>query len=154
MSNAVTVRDARVQETLLLAEAVIAQPLFLRYGVVAAELARGMDAGRASGDGLLVAEDDAVRGFAWFQPRGGLALGGYLRLIALVPGQESRGVGAALLDEVERRVPGRHMFLLVSAFNEGGQRFYARRGYVERGRLPGLLLPDVDEVLMYRRLRD
>ncbi|MEO6950964.1 MAG: GNAT family N-acetyltransferase [Polyangia bacterium] len=154
MSTAITVREARSGESQALAEAVIAQPLFTRHGVAAADLARGMAAGQASGDGLLVAEDEVVRGFAWFQPRGGLALGGYLRLIALVPGQESRGVGAALLDEVERRVPGRHMFLLVSGFNEAAQRFYARRGYVERGRLPGLLKPEIDEVLMYRRLRD
>ncbi len=152
---AITVRDACPGEALALAEAVVGQPLFARYGVVAAELARGMEAGQGSGDGVIVAaEDGVIRGFAWFQPRGGLALGGYLRLIALVPGQESRGTGAALLDEVEHRVPGRHMFLLVSAVNDAAQRFYARRGYVECGRLPGLLRPEVDEVLMYRRLRD
>jgi ribosomal protein S18 acetylase RimI-like enzyme len=46
-----------------------------------------------------------------------------------------------------------HAFLLVSDFNEGAQRFYEREGYVRVGALPGLVLPDVAEVLYWRRLR-
>ena len=40
-----------------------------------------------------------------------------------------------------------------SALVEGAVRFYARAGYAERGRLPGLVLADVDELIYHKRLR-
>ena len=42
--------------------------------------------------------------------------------------------------------------LLVSDFNDGAQRFYARHGYVQVGRLPALVASNVDELLFWRRL--
>ena len=73
----------------------------------------------------------------------------------MFPGCESRGLGARLMDEVERRTAeaSRHLFLLVSSHNEGARRFYARRGYVETGTLPALVRADIDEVIMWKRLR-
>ncbi len=46
-----------------------------------------------------------------------------------------------------------HAFLLVSDFNEDAQRFYEREGYLRVGPLPGLVLPDVAELLYWKRLR-
>jgi GNAT superfamily N-acetyltransferase len=149
------VRDARPDELPALAAAVAEQPLLVRYQVVAERLARDLDSACAARQ-LLVAEEEegAALGFAWFLPSGTFGAGGYLKLIALVPGQEGRGTGAALLDEVERRVAAssRTLFLLVSHWNEGARRFYAGRGYAEVGCLPGFVRADTDEIVCMKRL--
>lgn len=150
------IRDARADELDALARAACAQPLLQRYGVAPDRLAADLRAALARGDGVLVVEDGGrAAGFAWFLPSGTFALGGYLRLITLVPGAESRGLGAALLDEVERRVAphGRALFLLVSHWNDAARRFYAARGYVEVGTVPKLVRDDTDEVIYFKRLR-
>ncbi len=150
------IRDARADEVGAIADAVAGQPLLARYGTTRAALATSLGAALARGEGLLVADDEgAIAGMAWFTASGMFgALGGYLRLIAVATGQEGRGTGAQLLDEVERRVAtsSRRLFLLVSHFNQGARRFYAARGYAEAGRLEGLVVADVDEILMWRRL--
>jgi ribosomal protein S18 acetylase RimI-like enzyme len=150
----VIVRDAAPADLPHLAP-VADQPLLARYGTTRGGLAGALADALSRGDGLLVADAPGPVGFAWYLPSGTLALGGYLRLIALLPGHESRGVGSLLLDEVERRVTltSPHLFLLVSHFNEAAQRFYTRRGYASVGTLPSLVRPDIDEILMWRRLR-
>jgi GNAT superfamily N-acetyltransferase len=150
------VRPARADELPALAAAVAPQPLLARYGVTAAGLARDLDAALARAEPILVADDDGTpAGFAWFLHQGTFASGGYLRLIALVPGREGHGAGAALLDAVEREVAtrARHLFLLVSHWNDGARRFYARRGYLEAGTLPAFVRPDTDEIICWKRLR-
>ncbi len=130
-------------------------PLMLRYGRDAAALTRALEAARARGEGLLVADDGAPRGLAWFLSSGTLALGGYLRLIAVLPGSEGKGTGVALLRafEAETARLSAHAFLLVSDFNDGAIRFYEREGYARVGAMPGLVVPDVAEMLYWKRLR-
>jgi ribosomal protein S18 acetylase RimI-like enzyme len=150
-----TIRAARASDLAPLARSLAGQPLLERYGTDAAALERSLSSALARGDGLAVAEEaGAPRGLAWFLVEGTFALGGYLKLIALAPGAEGRGLGGALLDEVERQVAARsrHLFLLVSHFNDGARRFYARRGYREAGALPSLVREGIDEVVMWRRL--
>ena len=147
----IAVRPARADELDALAAAVAPQPLLVRYEITAARLGRLLGDALRRGEPIVVAAKDdggAPLGFAWFQTRGTFAAGGYLRLIAVAPGDESRGVGAALLDAVERAVAveARHLFLLVSHWNEGARRFYARRGYDEVGRLPAFVRADTDEI--------
>jgi ribosomal protein S18 acetylase RimI-like enzyme len=154
----IAVRLARVEELDALAAAVAPQPLLVRYEITAVRLARLLGDALGRGEPVLVApaeEDAAPLGFAWFQTRGTFAAGGYLRLIAVTPGDESRGVGAALLDAVERAVAveSRHLFLLVSHWNDGARRFYARRGYDEVGCLPAFVRPDADEIICCKRVR-
>jgi GNAT superfamily N-acetyltransferase len=60
-----------------------------------------------------------------------------LRLIAVAADAQGQGIGAALL---------------VSDFNIAAQRVYQRRGYQQVGTLPGLVLPDVDELCFWKRL--
>jgi ribosomal protein S18 acetylase RimI-like enzyme len=149
------IREPRAEELAPLAARIAPQPLLQRYGVTAEGLARDLVAGLERGDGLLVAEEGGVPvGLVWFLTAGTFGLGGYLRLIALQPGAEGRGLGGALLLEVERCVAARSraLFLLVSHFNEGARRFYAARGYREAGVLPGMVRPEVDEVILYKRL--
>lgn len=150
------IREARKDEVSAIARATAHQPLLARYGVTEDGLARDLARALDAGDGVLVCvEDDAIVGFASYLAKGGLGVGGYLKLIALRPGHEAGGRGRALLDEVERRVSAesRHMFLLVSDFNERAQRFYERAGYVQRGALPGFVKPEVTELLYWKRLR-
>lgn len=156
-ADGLVVRAARVDELAALAAAVAPQPLLVRYEITAERLARLLGDAIARGEPVVVAArgDDAPLGFAWFQTRGTFAAGGYLRLIAVAPGDVSRGVGAALLDAVERAVAvdSRHLFLLVSHWNEGARRFYARRGYDEVGRLPAFVRADTDEIICSKRVR-
>lgn len=130
-------------------------PLMIRYrrdeGKIAADLREAL----ARGDGLLVEEAGGrVRGLAWFLTGGTFAMGGYLRLIALVPDALGSGAGARLLQafEAEVRTTSRHAFLLVSDFNAAAQRFYERHGWTRMGALPALVLPDVAELVYWKRL--
>jgi ribosomal protein S18 acetylase RimI-like enzyme len=152
----ITVRDARADELDALAHAVAPQPLLQRYEIAPDRLATLLREAHERGDPLIVAEElGRARGFCWFLPSLTLGAGGYLRLIALEPGSEGHGLGAALLDELERRVSqsSKHLFLLVSHWNEGARRFYARRGYSEVGRLPAFVRADTDEIICWKRLR-
>jgi GNAT superfamily N-acetyltransferase len=82
-------------------------------------------------------------------------MGGYLRLIAVLDGEQGRGTGAALLAAYEAAVArsSAHGFLLVSDFNAPAQRFYERHGWTRVGAIPRLVLPDVDELVYWKRLR-
>jgi ribosomal protein S18 acetylase RimI-like enzyme len=152
----VKIRPLAAADVPALAEGLAALPLMIRYARDAAALARSLEAALARGEGLLVADDGGgPAGLAWFLPAGTLAMGGYLKLIAVLGGGEGKGVGKALLRafEAETERTSAHAFLLVSDFNEGAQRFYEREGYLRVGGLPGLVLPDVSEVLYWKRLR-
>jgi ribosomal protein S18 acetylase RimI-like enzyme len=146
------VRDARADELDALAAAVAPQPLLQRYQVSVARLTADLHTAAEHHQLLVADEEGSARGFAWYLPTGTFGGGAYLRLIALVPGCEGRGLGAALLDEVERRVAPRNLFLLVSHWNEGARRFYASRGYQEVGRLVAYLRADTDEIICVKRL--
>lgn len=130
-------------------------PLLVRYGRSAAALEASLSAALARGERLLVAEEDgAVAGLAWFLPTGTLALGGYLRLLAVLGPYQRLGVGTDLLAayEAETARASAHAFLLVAADNKAAQRFYRRHGYRRVGRLPELVLPGQDEALYWKRL--
>src|SRR5262249_1280350 len=150
MTAAFTIRPARHDELPALCAAVAPQRLLLRYEITAARLQQLLGDALGRGEPVLVADDGAgARGFACVLRSGTLGVGGYLRLIALCPGSEGGGAGAALLDAVEADVAAhaRHLFLLVSHWNEGARRFYARRGYAEVGRLPAFVRADTDEII-------
>ena len=149
------IRPARREELSQLATAVATQELFVRYEISPTRLGQLLAEAIDRGEPVLVAADEGgVHGFAWYLYAGTLGVGGYLRLIALAPGSEGRGAGAALLDAVEADVAtrARHLFLLVSDWNEGARRFYARRGYAEVGRLPAFVRADTDEIICWKRL--
>ncbi len=96
------IRPLAPSEIPALAEGLAALPLMTRYRRDAGALSRALESARARGDGLLVADEGGVpRGLAWFVPSGTLALGGYLKLIAVLPGGEGKGTGAVLLRAFE-----------------------------------------------------
>ncbi len=151
-----TIRPAADADVAPLAAGLAALPLMIRYGRTEPRLAADLQAALGRGDGLLVAEEaGALRGVAWFLRSGTLGVGGYLRLLAVLAGAQGGGTGAALLQAFEAEVAkaSAHAFLLVSDFNDGAQRFYARHGYVRVGAMPRLVLSDVDELVYWKRLR-
>jgi GNAT superfamily N-acetyltransferase len=80
--------------------------------------------------------------------------GPYLQTIALDPGLQGAGLGGALLEWLEgrARAVSRNLWLLVTEFNTGARRFYARHGFVEIGPIPELIGEGVAEILMRKRL--
>lgn len=130
-------------------------PLLRRYGRSAQKLQGTLEAARERGEGLLIADEQgAPAGLAWFLTTGTLALGGYLRLLAVLEPFQRRGLGAQLLAayEAETARASAHSFLLTSASNAGAQRFYERLGYRRVGLLPSLVVVGEDEALYWKRL--
>jgi len=149
-------RPATAADLPALAEGLARLPLLARYGRTVERLAADLEAALARGDGLLLAvEPRGPAGLAWFLRQGTFGLGAYLRLMAVLPEAQARGVGGALLAafEAEAAAASPHGFLLCSDFNGAAQRFYERHGWRRVGALPGLVLSDVDEVVYWKRLR-
>jgi ribosomal protein S18 acetylase RimI-like enzyme len=121
-------------------------------GYARASLARGLVKDDASLARFAVTVDDAVVGvvclrYPWLR-------GSYLETIALDPSQQGRGLGAAILTwwEERSRTVAPNLWLLVSEFNDGARRFYARHGFVEVAPLLDLVKQGVSEVLMRKQL--
>lgn len=150
-----SVRPLAAEDIPDLAAGLARLPLMVRYRRDEVGIAADLREALARGDGLLVEEAEGrVRGLAWFLTGGTFAMGGYLRLIALVPHALGSGTGTRLLGafEAEAARASRHAFLLVSDFNAAAQRFYERHGWMRVGALPGLVLPDVAELVYWKRL--
>jgi GNAT superfamily N-acetyltransferase len=149
------IRPATTADLPSLADGLARLPLLVRYGRDAARLRTGLAAALERGEGLLLAvERGRPAGLAWFLRQGTLGMGGYLKLMAVLPGAQARGTGTALLEAFEAEVArtSAHGFLLCSDFNAAAQRFYRRRGWRRVGALPGLVLEDVAEVIYWKRL--
>ncbi|HEX9117815.1 MAG TPA: GNAT family N-acetyltransferase [Anaerolineae bacterium] len=132
-----------------------ASPLWIRYGVTFASAGARFAAGLEAAATILVADaGDEIAGFVWCEPRGAFARSGYIPLIGVQPDQTSQGVGARLLAAAEAhfRSVSSDVFLLVSDFNAGAQRFYERQGYHQVGALPDYVLPGITELIYRKRL--
>lgn len=110
--------------------------------------------GRPAHHALLVAEHDStIVGLSWFVERDQLSRGGYLKLFAVAPEVQGKGVAAELLHASETQVFAHSavFFLMVNTQNEQAQHFYARHGYQEMGVIPDYAVPGQDELLMFKR---
>jgi ribosomal protein S18 acetylase RimI-like enzyme len=106
---------------------------------------------------LIAAEAEAKAiplGFLWLAMRGAFDASGYIRLIGVMPGQRSKGIGQKLLTAAEDlvRPAARDMFLLCSDFNVEAQHFYERNGYTQVGALLDYILMGVAELIYRKRL--
>lgn len=150
-----SVRPLQSADIRPLSAALALLPLMQRYNRPASAIAESLEGALTRGDGLLVFDDSGgAQGLSWFLFSGTFALGGYLRLMAVSPHTHRKGIGSALLSAYEAAVAtqSRHTFLLCSDFNIDAQRFYARHGYAQVGRLPNLVIPGVDELIYWKRL--
>lgn len=127
-----------------------------RYGYDAEAAGRDLLYAVSHGDTVFGAfENSTLCGFAWFIEKGAFARSPYLRLIAVDPTAQSRGIGAALLTagEDKFRAKSKFLFLLVSDFNDRGQKFYREQGYEQMGALPNFVLEGTAELLFGKKLR-
>ena len=134
-----------------LARLMTASPLLQRYGMTLGRSRSSLLEGLRERDQLLVAlERGQPLGLAWVITTRALDRAAYLRLLLVAEGHQSRGVGAALLADAERRARAsgcRHLVLLVTTTNRRARTFYARLGYRHVGNLPGFVRPAIGESL-------
>jgi ribosomal protein S18 acetylase RimI-like enzyme len=121
-------------------------------GYSAETLARGLALPHPDLTRYIAVRDGATLGLAaircpWLR-------GAYIELFAVLPRAQGGGVGNALLTHVEAAYRSRtgNLWLLVSGFNARARRFYERNGFGPIGTIPGLVVPDEDEILMRKRL--
>lgn len=140
----------------LLASWMARDALWQRYGqterMIATDFAWALD----RGDLLLVIDTERPAcGFAWCLLAGMFGAFPYLKRIGVDPADTGKGLGGLLLERLEQELRDRQrreLFLLVSDFNTGAQRFYQRNGYHEIGRIPDLAVPGIAEVLFRKQL--
>jgi ribosomal protein S18 acetylase RimI-like enzyme len=96
--------------------------------------------------------DQTAAGFYWSAACGMFCRFPYLRLLSVKPQFRNFGVGARLLNHFEENgfAQAPKVFLAVSDFNAGAQRFYERRGYLRVGSIPDLYKPGIAEILMVK----
>jgi ribosomal protein S18 acetylase RimI-like enzyme len=132
-------------------------PLWQRYAVTEASAAGRFEQGLSRLAMIVVAEQDgAIAGFIWCEPRGAFARSGYIVLIGVQPDLRSQGVGQALMAHAEGELFSvvDDIFLLVSDFNQGAQRFYQRLGYRQVGSIPDYVVLGVTELIYHKRSLD
>ena len=81
--------------------------------------------------------------------------GSYLKILAVLPAYQGRGIGSAALDwlEATARANGdRNQFVVTSAFNSGGLKLYTRHGFTPIAEMPGLIADGETEILLRKRL--
>lgn len=80
--------------------------------------------------------------------------GPYLELLALLPGRQGFGIGAAVLDWMAVEVAGsaNSLWVCTSTFNDRALAFYQRHGFVRVGDLDGLVGPGFTEILLRKRV--
>ena len=134
-----------------LARLMTASPLLQRYAVTLVRARSSLLEAFRERDQLVVAlEGGKPLGLAWVITTRALDRAAYLRLLLVAEGQQSRGLGAALLADAERRARAsgcRHLVLLVTTANRRARTFYARHGYRHVGNLPGFVRPGIGESL-------
>ena len=137
----------------------ITVPLWQRYQLNASDVSAQFAQALKQDHILLVADqapEDRCCGFVWCVPDGAFGRSSYIRLLGVQAEHTGAGIGAALLAQAERTAAeaSGDMFLLVSDFNLAAQRFYRRHGYQQVGAIPGYVLPDVTELIFWKRLHE
>ncbi len=145
-------------DLLVLAHVMAASPLLQRYGVTEEGARASLERAAREGDLLLVAREPATAdplGLAWLIVTPAFNVGAYLRLLLVAEDAQGEGLGAQLLQAAEERVrpQANHLYLLCTADNAGARHFYERHGYHLVGSLPGLVRPEMDEILYHKSLR-
>jgi ribosomal protein S18 acetylase RimI-like enzyme len=147
------------------ARLIAADPLWKRYHItlararrllqeVLAATHRGRGRTGETGEFAVAHTGGQVVGFIWFRLDGTFHHSGYVRWIGVARHVRGHGVGANLMAYAERKIfaRGPNVFLMVSAFNTGAQKFYKRLGYTEIGAVPNYAIRGITERL-FRKTR-
>lgn len=154
--TSVSIRAMTSEDIPILADWMPKIPLWQRYHLTSNLIHHQFQVALEKADLLLVADlapGDRACGFTWCLRHGGFGLSAYLRLIGVRQDLGGTGIGSSLLAETEKLAAAEasSMLLLVSDFNQAAQRFYQRHGYRQVGALPGYVLPDVSELVFWKR---
>lgn len=150
--NTLIIRPLASADIADIARWVAETPLWQRYRVTVESFAQRLREGLESGATIFVAErDGAVLGFVWLVARGAFNRSAYIQLIGVRPDARASGVGRALMEFAEARAESHDIFLLVSDFNVDAQKFYARLGYRQVGKLDDYVIPGVSELIFWKR---
>jgi RimJ/RimL family protein N-acetyltransferase len=100
----------------------------------------------------LVRDADGIAAFIILDLRG--LTNGYVQTICVRDDRRGGGLGAALLGWAEAyiQMQSPNVFLCVSSFNAGAQKFYARLGYERVGALREYVVDGYDEILMRKTI--
>jgi ribosomal protein S18 acetylase RimI-like enzyme len=155
--NSLLIRPMTHDDVPTIAAWLVTIPLYQRYQLTAERASAQFEKALHSQDILLTADHSdhgRASGFAWCIVGGAFGRSVYLRLIGVRPENAKEGIGSALLDASEQaaREVSRDLFLLVSDFNHNAQHFYQKHGYRQLGGIPGYVLPDVTELIYWKRL--
>lgn len=137
---------------------VLLMPLWQRYNLTEAKAKNLFEQALRQEDLVLLAtehDSGGILAFAYCQLNAAFGRSAYLRMIGIRESHQGQGLGTQLIRELENRVleHSQDMFLLVSDFNTSAQAFYRRQGYEHIGKIAAYVLPDVDELLFRKRLR-
>ncbi len=125
-------------------------PLWQRYDITLESAFSRLSGGVEQEATILVAGPPGdPAGFVWYVEKGAFHRSGYVMLIGVDPAYQGQKIGEALMDEAERLMFGssQDVFLLVSDFNEGAQRFYRKRGYEQVGAIPDYVVKGISELI-------
>lgn len=101
---------------------------------------------------FMARENGRAVGFLLVAPQG-FASSPYVQSIAVAGDARGRGIGSELLCFAERHFAGRrHLFLLVSSFNDRAYTLYRRQGYERIGELKDYVVPGSSEIILHKWL--
>ena len=91
-------------------------------------------------------------GFVLIDMRGAFA--GYIQSLCVAQQFQNRGYGAVLMRFAEERIlkDEPNVFLCVSSFNAGAQRFYERHNYERVGELRDFIIPGASEIILRKTM--
>lgn len=100
----------------------------------------------------VVRDGDGIAAFVILDLRG--LTNGYVQTICVRADRRGGGLGASLLGWAEQHIyqQSPNVFLCVSSFNPGAQKFYARLGYERIGVMREYVVPGLDEILMRKTI--
>jgi len=154
-NDVITIRPFAREDIAEIACWVAATPLWQRYHVTEASSAERLANGLTNGATIFVAaRAGAVLGFVWLVARGAFNRSVYIQLIGVRPEARTGGVGRALMEFAESRAGSRDIFLLVSDFNTDAQKFYARLGYKQVGKLDDYVVEGIAELIFWKRVKE
>ncbi len=148
------IRAIKNEDVIALARLMATTPLWQRYNVTEESAAQRLQSGLEQNATILVAEiDQTPVGFVWYAMHGAFNRSGYIMLIGVETGARSKGVGHALMCEAETIMFEKvnDVFLLVSDFNSGAQKFYQQLGYEQVGSIHNYVIEGVDELIFRKK---
>lgn len=151
------IRDIQAIDIPACASIMARNPLWERYNITYDSALARLNSGYENSATILIAEiDSRVVGFVWYARKGAFNRSGYIMLIGVDLDIQSRGVGLALMHAAEQEIvkSSQDVFLLVSDFNLGAQRFYQRMGYQQIGSIDDYVVPGVTELIYRKRIHE